>query len=209
MKYLLPEKLSDAELLLHKSITLALKKSTNKLISTNILFNNIRLNPIINRLYKSLLMSNYNSYLIWPDAGATALAKRDMQDIADNIFSYREFGKISDFNEDNKLLIAISPQPYDYDEFQEICSKYLGPILMFNGKLEDTAVGIGTIGRERRKDFIYSWHQIFWLQPLSKGAIMKEYNKKWILFKLYQEGYKFCAEFNDRPDEESITEALL
>tara|TARA_Y100001968_G_scaffold325854_1_gene367843 strand:- start:1409 stop:2044 length:636 start_codon:yes stop_codon:yes gene_type:complete len=208
MKFELPNKLSDAEHLLHKSIEKVLQKSSSKLISANLVFNNIRINPMVYRLYKYLKDIEYQCYLVWPDAGGAALAKRDMPDIAKNIFSYSDFIKLINFKENKTLLIAISPQPSDYIEFQKICTSYQGNILMFNGKLEDSAIGIGTIGRERRKEFIYSWKQVFWLQPLTNGAIMKEYNENWILFKLYEQGYKFCTKFENKPDEETINTAL-
>ena len=44
----------------------------------------------------------------------------------------------------------------DYEEFLNLSSKHNGYILMINGKLEDTAIGIGSIGRDRKKKFISS-----------------------------------------------------
>ena len=200
----LPAKLHDAELLMQKSVIDILSQENNKLISTNLAFENIKLNPIVYRLQDRLKVNGYSSYLLWADTGASALAKRDMPDIKSSIFSFSEFNKFIQNDYEERLLIAISPQPYDYESFNEICLKYSSKVIMLNGRLEDTAVGIGTTGRERRKTFIYSWKLAFYLQPLDKGALIKEFNQSWHLFRLDLDGYRYCSSFNNRPDEESI-----
>ena len=208
INYKLPERLLDAEQLLQDSIVRILSKTSNPLISSSLLFNNLRLNPIIARLQKALSNHGYSSYLLWADAGATALAKRDMPDITDSIYSYGEFINTINDSDPENIILAISPQPFDYDQFQRICSLFKGRIIMINGKLEDTAVGIGTVGRERRKDFLYSWKLAFWLQPLDRGALLKEFENDWLLFRLDKEGYRFCDSFIDRPDDETIILSL-
>tara|TARA_Y100001968_G_C19213264_1_gene645830 strand:- start:381 stop:863 length:483 start_codon:yes stop_codon:yes gene_type:complete len=155
-----------------------------------------------------MLSENHsNAYLLWSDEGASALAKRDINSFYDRIFSFNSFKQVIEKLDHNNILIAINPQPYDFDEFKSICDLYNGKVIMFNGRLEDTAIGIGNIARERRKSFISSWHCIYWLQPITKGAIMKKYNSKWILYKLIADGYIYCESFDNKPDEETILES--
>ncbi len=42
---------------------------------------------------------------------------------------------------------------------------------MVNGKLEDPIVGIGSVGREMRKRFAEKWKVLYFVQPLSMGAL--------------------------------------
>ena len=83
-----------------------------------------------------------------------------------------------------------------------------GPILMLNGRLEDSAVGIGSIARERRRGFISSWEYAYSLEPLQKGALMMSYPDEWQLFSADKDGYRFSSTFKDRPNSEQIDECL-
>ena len=177
-------------------------------LSITLRFENLRLNPIAYRLNQNLTRINKNSILLWADAGGSALAKRDMPDLTDKIYSYNDFLSSIKTIDTSNTLIAVSPQPFDFDEFKSICDQYEGKIIMLNGKLEDMAVGIGTVGRERRKEFIYSWKTVYYLQPLSRGALLKESNSRWNLFKKIDSGYVFCESFENKPDEETILLSL-
>tara|TARA_Y100001968_G_C19444620_1_gene764597 strand:+ start:3640 stop:4275 length:636 start_codon:yes stop_codon:yes gene_type:complete len=202
----LPKDLKEAELLLYNSLIDALDENLFKYNSINILFNNLRLNPIIERLVKKLVSEEIGFYLVWADEGASALAKRDLSEYSNQIYSFSKFKQnIQELNHKN-ILISIKPEPYDFDLYKDICELYPGTIIMINGRLEDLAVGIGNLGRERRKAFISLWRNIFWLQPLSKGAIMKLYKTKWQLFKKDSDGYRFCESFRSKPDDETILE---
>ena len=46
------------------------------MISIYLKFEGLKLQPVVIRLYKSLTSHNFKLKLLWPDAGATALAKR-------------------------------------------------------------------------------------------------------------------------------------
>tara|TARA_Y100001968_G_scaffold215081_1_gene197859 strand:- start:1205 stop:1843 length:639 start_codon:yes stop_codon:yes gene_type:complete len=209
MDYILPYKLADAEHMQKKSLIDALSNSSNKLISTNLQFTNLKLNPIVYRLYQDLTKEKFNINLLWSDAGSCALAKRDMPDIKDIIFSYSEYSKSLELMNKNVIIIAINPQPFDYEIFEKLCRNFSGKVIMLNGKLEDAAIGIGNLGRERRKEFIYSWIPAFWLQPLNQGALLKQYDNDWILFKLDPDGYRYRGKYQNKPDMETITNDLL
>ena len=61
---------------------------------------------------------------------------------------------------------------------------------MLNGRLEDAAVGIGSVARERRKGFVASWQQAYWLQPLEGGALMRCFPDDWRLYRQDPDGYR-------------------
>lgn len=204
----LPKDLKEAEISLNNSIIESLSHGKDKLMSIKLLFENLRLNPVIKRLGLNLKDKGIYFYLVWADEGASALAKRDMPEFSDEIYSYSNFKNNIDSLDHESLFIAVKPEPFDFDTFKDLCDLYSGRILMVNGRLEDLAVGIGNLGRERRKEFIYLWKIVFWLQPLSKGALMKIYGSSWYFFRLDTDGYRLCKSFDKKPDEEQILESL-
>ena len=107
------------------------------------------------------------------------------------------------------IVLAISPQPYDYEQFELICKNYDGKVIMLNGKLDDSEVGIGSVARERRRNFVIKWENIYWIQPLKNAALLHLYPSEWVLFKKTNEGYDFHQTFLGKPDSETIFESLL
>tara|TARA_Y100001968_G_C19453578_1_gene770493 strand:- start:7285 stop:7950 length:666 start_codon:yes stop_codon:yes gene_type:complete len=207
-KPILPNTLLDAESDIFESLKFYLDNTSNNRLSISLKFENLRLNPVVYRLYNNLQKLNKTSILLWADAGGAALAKRDMKNLENSIYSFKEFiSCLSNFNQE-QIIIAVNPQPFDFEEFKEICDSFIGKIIMLNGKLEDMAVGIGNVGRERRKQFIYSWKNVYWLQPFNGAALMKDKTNDWYLFKQRDDGYIFCESFENKPDEESILFSL-
>ncbi len=206
MSQILPKDLKAAESMLFNSSLASFKKNSLGRWSVNLKFEGLRILPLVIRYSRELTQSHKNHYLVFPDAGATALAKRDYPDFADKILSFNDV-KSKEIDHSH-ILIAVKPCPPDYEIYEEIVNKYSGPILMFNGKLEDAVVGIGSVARERRKRFLSSWNVSFWLEPLKGGAIMKTFPSQWTLFRLSDQGYVYHSEFSNKPTEEEIFEIL-
>ena len=141
-------------------------------------------------------------------AGAAALARRDAEDLADLILDFRQCLKRASDPSPDTLLLAVMPQPADYEEFVEVCESHAGPIAMLNGRLEDAAVGIGSVARERRRGFVASWQQAFWLEPLDGGALMRSYPDDWRLYRSDPDGYRQISLFDSRPDPETVAATL-
>tara|TARA_B100000965_G_C19569474_1_gene748391 strand:+ start:886 stop:1509 length:624 start_codon:yes stop_codon:yes gene_type:complete len=203
MKSKLPSDLKEAEKDLTESIKGYLETHSDKsYLSINLKFEGLRINPIIFRLSNKLSDSNFDNILLWADAGGAALAKRDNPELSSKIFTFKEY--LSSSNSLKPILLVCSPQPYDIEMFEEICSKSDSTVIMINGKLEDPIVGIGSVGRDMRKRFADKWNIIYYVQPLSMGALLKKYPNNWELFKLETNGYTFCNSFDRRPDDETI-----
>lgn len=199
----LPSDLNEAEKNLYKSIKSYLSSNSDKsFLSINLRFDGLRINPIIFRLSTKLFENKLDNILLWADAGGAALAKRDFPQLSKKIFTFKEYLNTSDTL--NSLLLVCSPQPYDIEIFEQVCLHTNSTVIMINGKLEDPIVGIGSVGREMRKRFSDKWKTIYYVQPLSMGAILREYPKNWELFKLESNGYKFIKSFEQRPDDETI-----
>tara|TARA_Y100001968_G_scaffold43447_1_gene33446 strand:+ start:595 stop:1218 length:624 start_codon:yes stop_codon:yes gene_type:complete len=203
----LPSDLLEAESNIFESIqSYFLINAEKSFLSISLRFEGLRINPIIFRLSDKLNKSKYDNILLWADAGGAALAKRDNPELANKIFTFKEFLNSSDLL--NSILLVCSPQPYDIDMFEKVCSHTNSTVIMINGKLEDPIVGIGSVGREMRKRFAEKWNVVYFVQPLSLGALLKKFPNDWQLFKLNPNGYSFVKSFDKRPDDETIILSL-
>ena len=199
----LPSDLKEAESNVYESIqSYFLSNSEKSFLSINLQFEGLRINPIIFRLSDKLTKLQYENILLWADAGGAALAKRDNPELANKIFTFKEFINSTELL--NSVLLVCTTQPYDIDMFEQVCSHTNSAVIMINGKLEDPIVGIGSVGREMRKRFSEKWNVIYFVQPLSMGAILKKFPNDWELFKLDTNGYSFVNSFEKRPDDETI-----
>ena len=203
----LPSDLLEAESNIFESIqSYFLINAEKSFLSISLRFEGLRINPIIFRLSNKLNKSKYDNILLWADAGGAALAKRDNPELANKIFTFKEFLNSSELL--NSILLVCSPQPYDIDMFEKVCSHTNSTVIMINGKLEDPIVGIGSVGREMRKRFAEKWNVVYFVQPLSLGALLKKFPNDWQLFKLNPNGYSFVKSFDKRPDDETIILSL-
>lgn len=103
----------------------------------------------------------------------------------------------------------MAPEPSDYLQFESLSNMHSGPIVMLNGRLESTTIGIGSVARERRRGFLSLWRKAYWLQPLEAGALMRIHPGEWCLFRADNDGYRQVATYEQRPDAETIDAALL
>ena len=200
----LPKNLKEAENDLYDSVVSYLNKSDliKSFLSVNLKLEGLRIHPIINRLSDKIKQAGHDNILLWADAGGAALAKRDIPNHSNNIFTYKEY--LSNSEPDDRTILAISPQPYDIEEFEKLCTLNSSSVIMFNGKLEDPIVGIGSVGRGMRKRFSDKWNSVYYLQPLNGGALLKKYPNDWELYKSESKGYSFINTFPKRPDDETI-----
>ena len=194
----LPSDLLECEQALSHSLLTCKKSNSFSRIAVNLKFEGLKIGPIIFRLIKRLDSALIKSCIAYSDVGSSALAKRDYPDFSDRIFTFKELIDTQNLNLDT-LIIAVSPQPYDFDQFEDMSINNDNDILMINGRLEETSIGVGLVGRERRVRFIKSWEQIFWLEPLPKGAIYRSYPSEWKVFKYTKEGYIYLNAYTKYP----------
>ena len=165
---------------------------------------NLKINTIENvrnlsREFFNLPIENKMKYHQVGGAG-----QRDYPDIKDKIFTFKSFNESNNINNIDSVMISILPQPYDFDSFEPMSDNYQGTHYSLNPKFEDANIGIGSVIRERRKNFVKTWKNIYFLQPLNKAALMHIYPNNWLLFKEENKRYFFKKEFEIKPDNESI-----
>jgi len=144
----------------------------------------------------------------WPDAGSAALAQRESPELATHCLALKDLVLSDDPEIKGRLLLAIGPQPSDYEMVEQICNSWQGTVVLLNGKLEDAGVGIGSVARGRRKGFLSIWRSAFHIEPLAEGALLQTEQEMWHLFKADPDGYRFLGTMPSKPDAEAIEMAL-
>ena len=201
--FVLPNDLNKAIEDMENSVLNSLDSENSRLI-IEFKFEGIKFNRICFKLFNFLEKNNNNVYLTYSDPGAVALAQRDYKEIKDKIFTFKSFTNSSHISESNSILISMLPQPYDFDSFEPMCEKFIGKHISINPKFEDANIGIGTVIRERRKNFVKTWTNIYFIQPLNNGALMHISPNNWALFKEKDNKYYFVKDFDSKPDNETI-----
>ena len=201
--FVLPNDLNKAIEDMENSVLNNLDSDNSRLI-VEFKFEGLKFNRISFNLFNLLENNNYTVYLTYSDPGAVALAQRDYKEIKDKIFTFKSFTNSSHISESNSILISMLPQPYDFDSFEPMCENFLGKHISINPKFEDANIGIGTVIRERRKNFVKTWTNIYFIQPLNNGALMHISPNNWALFKEKDNKYYFVKDFDSKPDNETI-----
>jgi hypothetical protein len=146
--------------------------------------------------------------LVFADAGGAALARRDAPDRAQQVLDLRQLQQRQSAQPSEGLVLAVTPSAADYDSFEAVCQGHRGAVVMINGRLEDAAVGIGSVARDRRKGFVATWQSAYALLPLAGGALRRACPEPWELYRQDPDGYRLLASSELKPDGEAIAAAL-
>ena len=214
---MLPADLRSAEAQALAALLAALPSQARGRWSVDWRFEGLRLLPVALRLAVALQDAGQTLRLVFADAGAAALARRDAPDLAGGIVDFRgqmrqaaeqAAGDGGESRQAHPLLVAVAPSPPDYAYFEQLCAGHAGSVVMLNGSLEDAAVGIGSVARERRRGFLSQWQPAYALQPLDGAALRFAYPGPWELYRQDPDGFRLAATFDQRPDLEMQMAAL-
>jgi len=205
----LPADLRTAEAEALAALQQALSAEPSGRWSVELRFEGLKIQPLAQRLLAAL-GENGDPRLLFADAGATALAKRDRPELALRQASLGDQKRLQQSQADSTtgLIILVAPAQADYGLVEAICSAHGGPIVLLNSSLEEAAIGIGAVARERRKGFLFNWQSAYALIPLDGGALKRAFPAPWALYRRDVDGHRFVAEFETRPDSEQQAEAL-
>ncbi len=208
---MLPPDLRTAEQQVLQALEAALQADPRGRFSVELRFEGLRLLPVVLRLCGGLLEQWGDLVLLFADAGAAALARRDAPNLEARIADFRSHSRARQADpaaEGPSLLLAVAPSQADYDDFEHLCREQRGAVVLVNGGLEDAAVGIGSVARERRRGFLAQWQAAYVLQPLEGAALQRRYPADWELYRQDPDGFRLAACFDHRPDGEEQAAAL-
>jgi len=146
--------------------------------------------------------------LLFADEGAAALARRDSEILAPRIASFGDERRRQGEDGSEGLLVLVAPSQAEYDLVEALCGAHRGAVVLINPNLEDAAVGIGSVARQRRKGFLATWQAAYALLPDAESTVRRAHPGAWELYRLDPDGYRWVRSFERRPDGESRAEAL-
>jgi len=208
---MLPADLRTAEAELLEALRSALDSGPRGRWTVDLRFEGLRLLAPVLRLAQALAEEGRGFRLLFADAGAAALARRDGAGLAERIASVADAlrarrGGGGPVPEEPLLLVA--PSQAEYDTVAELCEGHAGAVVLINASLEDAAVGIGSVARQRRRGFLAGWEAAYALIPRAGGALRRAHPHDWEVYRLDRDGYRLAASSPQRPDGEQL-DALL
>ena len=148
---MLPSDLRQAEAQALTALQSALAVEGRGRWTVELRFEGLKVLPLALRLAPALREGHPGLKVLFPDAGATALARRDGGDLAPLIRSLGDHRRCQDAGDDgDAMLLVVQPGPSDYELVEAVCEAQRGPVVLLNPTLEDAAVGIGSVARGRR-----------------------------------------------------------
>jgi plasmid stability protein len=205
---MLPADLRSAEAEARAALERALKAEPRGRWTVEMRFEGLRMMPVALRLSQRWLEEELEHRLLFPDAGATALARRDAPSLAPLIGSFSDQRRLQGEGSSSGVLLLVGAGPSDYEEVEGICTHHTGAVVLLNPVLEDGAVGIGSVARERRRGFLAGWEAAYALIPQADSALRRAWPATWQLYRLDPDGYRAVASFERKPDGEQRDQAL-
>jgi hypothetical protein len=215
---MLPPDLRTAEAETREALRSALAADPRGRWTVELRFEGLRLLAPVLRLAAALEADAVAFRLLFSDAGAAALARRDGPALAERIASFsdqlrRQGAEAAGAGDDqaagsDELLLLVGASQSDYEEVETLCQAHRGPVVLINPGLEDAAVGIGSVARQRRRGFLALWKAAYALIPQAATALRRCHPDDWELYRLDPDGYRFAGRFDHRPDAEEQETAL-
>ena len=205
---MLPPDLHSAEAQALAAIQAALAAGSAGRFTLELRFEGLRLLPVALRLLGALVEQGVEPLLLCADMGATALARRDATPLAERIASFGDQIRRQATGPSQGTLLLLGASQADYDQVEQLCGNHRGAIFLLNATLEDAAVGIGSVARQRRRGFLSQWQAAYALIPREASALRRAFPGPWELYRLDPDGYRLAGSFERRPDSEQQAEVL-
>jgi hypothetical protein len=216
---MLPSDLRQAESQALEALRSALATDATGRWTVELRFEGLKVLPLALRLAERMLEGEPELRVLFPDAGATALARRDGGALAPRIASLADHRRAQEEPPapgapdgagapDASPLLLVSPSPSDYAEVEAICGAQRGAVVLLNASLEDGAVGIGSVARARRKGFLAQWQAAYSLRPFAASALRRAHPGDWELYRLDGDGFRLAARFATKPGVDEQEAAL-
>lgn len=147
--------------------------------------------------------------VLFPDAGAAALARRDW-DNPD--FTIRGLGELlTPVEPDDDLYLVVNPSSVEVATVEKLCNEAADrPVVLLNPTLEDVSiVGIGYAARQLRDRFLSQLETCYHIRPIDGGAVYRCYPGPWQIWKeTAPDEYELLQDLANRPSGEDIDRIL-
>ena len=151
------------------------------------------------------LFAEYGAGLkvIFPDAGAAALARRDWGEIT---FSISDLGSSrrpieTKISEADRAFLVVCPSAVEVSQVEKLCNLAGDrPVVLLIPQLEDVAiVGIGYAARQLRDRFISTLVSCYYIRPLDGGLLLRSHPSPWQVWLEKGDDYELIAEEAQKP----------
>ncbi len=146
--------------------------------------------------------------VLFPDAGAAALAKRDW-DNPD--FIIRGINEIqSAIEPDDEAILVVNPSAVEVQDVEKLCNDAQDrPVIILNPTLEDVSiVGIGYAARQLRERFLSTLTSCYYYRPMESAAVLRCHPGGWQVWQDMGDQYELQAELPERPSSEILEKIL-
>ncbi|MGC1307894.1 MAG: DUF1995 family protein [Phormidesmis sp.] len=147
--------------------------------------------------------------VLFPDAGAAALARRDWENPD---FVIRGLGElIQTVEADDDIYLVVNPSSVEVATVETLCNEATDrPVVLLNPQLEDVAVvGIGYAARQLRDRFLSKIETTYYLRPIENAAVYRCYPGPWQIWRETTDSeYELVSDLPNRPSGEDIDRIL-
>lgn len=147
--------------------------------------------------------------VLFPDAGAAALARRDWDNPEFVIRGLGELTQTVDLEDD--LYLVVNPSAVEVGKVEALCNEALDqPVVLLNPQLEDVAVvGIGYAARQLRDRFLSQIETCYYVRPVEQGVVYRAYPGPWQIWReTAPDEYEHVQDLSSRPSGEDIDRIL-
>lgn len=170
----------------------------------------------IAREFVDLFESEYGTTLkvIFPDAGAAALAQRNWGDLSCRIedLGSRVTPVERKVAEEDRMFLLVCPSAVEIQKVEKLCNLAGDrPTILLIPQLEDVSiVGIGYAARQLRERFLSTLESIFYLQPMDGAALYRCFPGAWQVWQEQTEDgpLELWAECGEKPVGEALERIL-
>ena len=163
--------------------------------------------------FAQLFADNYQVKVMFPDTGASALAKRNW---GEKPFAVTDMGSRftsieTQIAPEDELFIVTCPSAVEVERAEKL-SQLAGdrPVIFLIPQLEDVAVvGIGLAARQLRDRFIKNIYTCYYLRPLQEGAILRDHPSPWQIWLEKESEYELAKELSSKPMGEDLERLMI
>lgn len=204
----LPKTLEDAIVQAQAATQAALQAGSTRL-QVELAFSELKPMPVARQFLTIFEELGPQLKVLFPDAGAAALARRDWGELPHVV---RGLGELkAQTQPDDQLFLLVAPSAVEVKEVEKLCEEAGDrPVVLLNPRLEDVAtIGIGYAGRQLRERFLNQFESCYYLRPLEQAALLHCYPEPWQLWQEENQDYRLVAEFPKKPNPEELDQVLI